>query len=493
MHAIKTPIYQTQQIREFEQLVEERFGITSQVLMQRAGKAAFDYLMRRWPQAQKLDVFCGGGNNGGDGYVLAHIAAERGLKVSIWQVGSQENTQVAAQEALEQCRKANLPINPFNSKIDLQHTDVIIDAICGIGLHKNLRSDVISAIEKMQQADVPIFALDIPSGVDADTGQVMGGAVHASATMTFVGLKIGLMTGSGAAYTGELVSNDLQLPAELFTYVEPVAKKVHLSTYSHFLKARLRDWHKGLAGHVLVVGGELGFSGAPMMAAQAALRAGAGLVSVATHVEHIQMNAHCPEVMCHGVTSAEQLNPLIERADVVVIGPGLGQTDWSKALWQHISNADKPLLVDGDGLNLLAAESKLNDNWVLTPHPGEAARLLQTTTQAIQKNRLDAIKAIQKKFGGVCVLKGVGSLILAPNALPALCDKGNPGMATAGMGDILSGVIGALMAQGIPPGDAAKLGVCVHAIAGDQAAKDGERGMMATDLLMYIRRLVNLS
>jgi NAD(P)H-hydrate epimerase len=492
MHPIKAPIYQTAQIREFERMAVERFHVTPDVMMQRAGKAAFDFLQRRWPQAQNIAIFCGSGNNGVDGYVLAQLVQERGMKVTIWQVGEPNPEKKEAYEAFTGCQQANISINTFTDKVDLEHPDVIVDAICGIGAHEAMRDNVVSAIKRMQKKQVPILSIDIPTGIDADTGNTLGAAVQASATITFIGLKLGLMTGDGIAYTGELVLNDLQFPTELYSYIAPIAERVTVNTYATYLKPRRRDWHKGLSGHVLVIGGELGFSGAPRMAASAALRVGAGLVTVATRVEHSALiNENFPEIMCLGVNEPHELDKLLTRANVVVFGPGLGQSDWSKALFQYIGKTELPIVLDADGLNLLAGTDKTNENWVLTPHPGEAARLLGVSVQSIQEDRLSAIKSISKRYGGVCVLKGAGSLILAPNALPALCDKGNPGMASAGMGDVLSGVIAGLMAQGVPLSDAAKLGVCMHAIAGDLAAKDGERGMVATDLLVHLRRISN--
>lgn len=496
MQSIKTPIYQTKQIREFERLAQEHFNIPGDVLMQRAGKTAFEFLLRRWPQAQKIAVFCGSGNNGGDGYILAQLAHERGLKVTIWQVGKgkQDSIKEEAEKALATCRQANIPIESFTEKVDIQRPDLIVDAMCGIGVHDNLRDDMAAAVNKINRTRIPILAIDAPTGIDVDTGQILGTAVHATATITFMGLKFGLLTGSGIAYTGELVNNDLQLPAELFSSVEPVAEKIQLNHFTDYLKPRPRDWHKGLSGHVLVIGGALGFSGAPRMAAEAALRVGAGLVTIATRVEHAMvMNAACPEIMCHGITAADELAPLVAKADVIVLGPGLLQSDWSKALWNYVCQTNLPLVVDADGLNILAETNQMKENWVLTPHPGEAGRLLNETPQTIQQNRLAAIQSITKRYGGICVLKGAGSLVLASHSLLGLCDKGNPGMASAGMGDILSGVIGGLIAQGIPLGDAAKLGVCLHAMAGDLAAKDGERGMVAMDLMPYLRRLANYS
>lgn len=270
-------------------------------------------------------------------------------------------------------------------------------------------------------------------------------------------------------------------------------EKIDFNELAHYLKPRPRDWHKGQSGSVLIVGGALGFSGAPRMAAEAALRVGAGLVTVATRPEHAAiLNISCPEIMCHGVTNVEQLDSFLAKTNVVVLGPGLGKSEWAKLLWAQVIQTSLPLVVDADGLNLLAENNLYKENWILTPHPGEAARLLQVTTKDIQADRVAAAVAINKRYGGVCVLKGAGSLVLAPNSPPVICDKGNPGMATAGMGDVLSGVIGGLIAQDIPLGDAARLGVYIHATAGDLAAKDGERGMIATDLMPYLKQLANL-
>jgi len=444
------------------------------------------------PRLEKIAVFCGSGNNGGDGYVLALLLKEHGLDVTIWQVGETKASTENARLALKHCEAAHMEIYPFEQNVNLHHPDVIVDAICGMGLHETVREEIVGVIQKIERIHVPVLSLDLPTGIDADTGQVLGHAVHATATITFIGFKLGLLTGSGMAYAGELVCNDLQLPMELFSLVQPVAEKMNLSNYTPFLKPRTRDWHKGLSGHVLVVGGELGYSGAPRMAAEAALRVGAGLVSVATRPENaITLNSNCPEIMSHGVLTADELAVLIQKASVIILGPGLSQTEWSKIMYEQVSKQPCPLVVDADGLNGLAKTNAYNENWVLTPHPGEAARLLGISVEKVQQDRLTAAIKINKRYGGVCVLKGAGSLVVAANALPALCDKGNPGMATAGMGDVLSGVIAGLMGQGIPLVDAAKLGVCLHAMAGDLAAKEGERGMVATDLMPYLRRLSN--
>lgn len=489
-----TSIYQTEQMRSLENLALTQFQLDGHTLMQRAGKAAFDDLLKRWPHAQHITVMCGSGNNGGDGYVLANLAQQQGLQVKIFQMGKPENMPPEARAAYETCEKNAIAIETFHSTSELTTTDVIVDAICGIGLNTDLRTDTVIAIEKMRVNGAPIYSLDIPTGINADTGSVLGHAVPATATITFIGLKLGLLTGDGVSYSGELSVNDLQLPAELFAKVTPTAELLELSDYLHYLQPRAKNWHKGLSGHVLIVGGDHGFSGAPRMAAEAALRVGAGLVTVATQPANaVEMNLSCPEIMCKGITTVDDLSPLLEKASVIVIGPGLGQSAWSRMVWGAVIQSQLPMVVDADGLNLLAQTTLRNQNWILTPHPGEAARLLQQTTATIQHDRLMALRTLQTTYAGVCVLKGAGSLVLAPGANPALCDKGNPGMATAGMGDVLSGVIGGLLGQKVPLGDAAKLGVLLHALAGDLAAKEGgERGLIAMDLMPYLRHMSNI-
>lgn len=261
-----------------------------------------------------------------------------------------------------------------------------------------------------------------------------------------------------------------------------------------YLPKRKRDATKWDFGHVLIIGGNFGMAGAVKMAGEAALRTGAGLVSIATRPKNTSViTKNRPELMCHGITNANQLQKLLTHATVIVIGPGLGQSAWSKKLLHATLKANKSLVIDADGLNLLAKYKPYkkfipNNNWILTPHIKEAERLL-----AINKitDRIAAIKNLQKKYGGVVILKGAGTLIFDGKELN-ICKKGNPGMATAGMGDILSGVIGGLLAQQIPLNIAAKLGVLLHATAGDMAAKKlGERGLIATDLLLYLQELVN--
>ena len=262
------------------------------------------------------------------------------------------------------------------------------------------------------------------------------------------------------------------------------------------LPKRPRDSYKHQFGHVVIIGGDYGMPGAVRMTAESALRSGAGLVSVVTRPEHISgIISYRPEIMCLGINTPENLEPLLKKASVIILGPGLGRSEWSKELFacaMQPQHRDIPMLIDADGLYWLSQFELTRDNWILTPHPGEAALLLQTDAHNIQQNRLGALGMLQLQYGGVIVLKGFETVIVGHDHQPTVCQKGNPGMSTAGMGDILSGIIGGLMAQHLPLETAARLGVFIHASCGDLAARQhGERGLLANDLCGFIQKLVN--
>ncbi|WP_369809169.1 NAD(P)H-hydrate dehydratase [Oceanicoccus sp. KOV_DT_Chl] len=283
----------------------------------------------------------------------------------------------------------------------------------------------------------------------------------------------------------------------IFGQVAASSERLDLAALMKHLPARATTAHKGHGGHVMITGGDAGMAGAAVMASQAACRVGAGLISCATRPEHIPaLISRCPEVMAHGVISGQELAELLPRANAVVVGPGLGQAAWGEQLFQQVCQLDVPLVVDADALNMLAARTFIKectrDKWILTPHPGEAARLLNCSVAEIQQDRFAAVIELQRRYGGAVILKGAGTLVAdSEHQLPALCAYGNPGMASGGMGDVLSGVLGALLAQGLSVADAARLGVCLHGAAADLAALDGQRGMLATDLLPHLRHLVN--
>lgn len=497
---LPTALYTAAETRELDRLAIEEHGIAGIRLMKRAGRATFAALLARWPAPVQITVFCGSGNNAGDGYVIAALAAQRRIPVRVIQVGDSAKLGGDALSARDFAAREGVPILPFSDVAeDTAETagGVVVDALLGTGTQGAVREPYARAIAAINASGLPVVSVDIPSGLCADTGAVLGTVVRADLSVTFIGLKRGLLTGRGPVYSGELVFDDLQVPADIYRRQAPQAERLALAALLAQLPPRPADAHKGLYGHVLLIGGELGYGGAIALAAEAAARVGAGLVSAATRPEHVPaLIARCPEVMATGVSSGQALEPLMQRPTVLVVGPGLGRSAWSEQMLQQALKTDLPLVVDADALNLLsegrAVSQKHRDNWILTPHPGEAARLLDSDSAAIQADRFAAVRKLQSGYGGVAVLKGAGSLIAAAGAPLGLADTGNPGMASGGMGDVLSGVIGGLLAQGLAPPLAARLGVCVHGMAADMAAADsGQRGLLAGDLSAYIRELVN--
>ncbi len=485
-------IFSTTQIRQIEQLAYAEDKLTEYQLMQRAGNAAYQALKKQWPNAQNITVFCGHGNNGGDGYVLANLAAQDNKNVKVILIGDHNNLKNPALTAKQDCAKTAAEFIPYSDAIQLT-ADVVVDAIFGIGLNSTVEGVHLNAIKMINNSHIPVLAIDIPSGLHADKGIPQGIAVHAQLTITLLGLKLGLFSGEGPAYSGLIQLDDLAISPKIIANIPAIAQCLDQQLIKHYLLPRQRDAHKGHFGHVLIMGGDYGFPGAAHMAAEAAARVGAGLVSVATRPEHIAIiSATRPEIMCHGIHEMHELTKLIERATVIVIGPGLGRSTWSEQLFKIAVAANKPMVIDADGLYWLGDYHLANQNWILTPHPGEAANLLNTTAMAIQSDRLASATLLQQQFGGVVILKGAGTLICDNQYVPSVCPYGNPGMASGGMGDILSGVIGGLLAQHYSAENAAKLGVLIHALAGDAAAKEnGERGLLAMDLMPFIHKLVN--
>ncbi len=486
---LPSKLYRSGQVRELDRIVIEEGQIPGIDLMERAGTAAFSTIQVLWPDARHITVVCGGGNNGGDGYVIARLAHQAGYKVQCLHVKPPGELKGDAKMAADRAAELGVTLAAYATP---SQTDLLVDAILGTGLDRPVSGELARVIDELNALDIPLFAVDIPSGLNADTGAVMGTAIRAAASCSFIGLKQGMFTGHGPACSGRIIFSNLDAPQDLLDKIKPASRLLNFQKLIKLLPRRPADSHKGHFGHVLIVGGAPGFAGAARMAAEAAGRVGAGLVSVATATDHAPLISLArPEVMAHGISQVSDLNPLLARCNAIAVGPGLGQTDWSLGLMAKVLESSIPLIVDADALNLLAAEPSHRDHWVLTPHPGEAARLLGTTNAEIQADRFAAVRAIQEKFGGITVLKGSGTLIADRNGEIAACPAGNPGMASGGMGDVLTGVIAGLIAQGLSLVDAACLGVHLHALAGDATALDGERGMLATDLLPELRRLVN--
>lgn len=481
-------LYTVDQVRALDRRAIHDLGIPGYELMQRAAAAALVCLRQHWPRATRIAVFCGPGNNGGDGFLLAALARDAGLHAEVVALAeSRGDDAVRARQAYEH---GGGIVREWNEDIEFPDADVQVDALFGTGLQRALAAEVAALVHRMHAAGAPILALDVPSGVNADTGAVPGDAVHAHVTVTFIANKRGLHTGDAPGYTGKVQCEALGLPETLWEGSLCDAKLLQPST----LSPRPRQAHKGNNGHVLAIGGDHGTAGAIRLCGDAALHVGAGLVSVATRADNlIALNSARPELMAHGVHGPQELESLLPRATVLAVGPGLGQGAWGHALWLTALEAGKPMVIDADGLNLLAGEPRsLMGKAVITPHPGEAARLLGCDTAAIGADRFSAVRALARTFDAVAVLKGAGSLVADAQGRVVVCPWGNPGMASGGMGDLLTGIIAALLAQGCSAWDAACLGVGLHARAGDAAAgHHGERGLLASDLLEPLRLLLN--
>ena len=369
--------------------------------------------------------------------------------------------------------------------------DVVVDAIFGIGITRPVADVYARAIEAANASGRPVLAIDLPSGLDADRGEPHGTAIRADATVSFIGRKLGCYLGAGPDLAGSRRFADLGVPPKAAEGVSAAARLIGPDSVRAALPPRARTAHKGRHGHVLVIGGAPGMGGAARLAGEAALRAGAGLVSIATHPASAALADTRPELMVSVLDDPRGLTPLLERASIIAVGPGLGRDDWGRAMLEAALRADRPAVVDADALNFLAVHPRRREDWVLTPHPGEAARMLGVDAARVQADRLGAARELQQRYGGTVVLKGAGSIVQTAASLPAICDRGNPGMAVAGMGDVLTGVVAGIAAQCRDLPLAAATAVYAHAQAGDRAARAGERGLLALDVIDELRACVN--
>ncbi|TBW56867.1 NAD(P)H-hydrate dehydratase [Marinobacter halodurans] len=486
-------LYAADGVRALDRCVIDDFGTPGFELMQRAARSAFRQLARHWPDARQVLVLCGAGNNGGDGYLVAASARRQGLSVRCLAVADPARLKGDAATAHESAREAGVAIERYDGSSPallgdaLAEADVVVDAMLGTGITGALRSPFDQAIAAVRESARPVLAIDVPSGLDATTGWIETDAVSAAVTVTFIGLKTGLLTGQGPDVAGEVVFDDLGVDPATYDRVPAVACRADWNTEARHVPVRRRGAHKGDCGRLLVIAGERGFGGAALLAAEAAARTGAGLVTLATRPEHVSAAlSRCPSLMVHGLTHGNELDALLAKADGIVFGPGAGQGAWGQQMLQRVMAFEGPVLMDADALNMLSSRAPgKHDNWILTPHPGEAARLLGVANDRVSRDRMDAIAQLEQRYGGVVLLKGAGTLVLSGNmARPALVQGGNPGMATGGMGDVLSGIIGSLAVQGLSPSRAAVMGASLHAEAADRASLEkGFMGLLPMDLI----------
>jgi NAD(P)H-hydrate epimerase len=471
--------------------------------MQRAGRAVFEALLHGWPALHALSICCGKGNNAGDGYVVAELAQARGLTVELIQIGNPEELQGDAALARDAALAAGVAVIRTDDGECIPTGDVVVDALLGTGLEGPPRGPYATLIKHMNNSGCPVVAIDIPSGLQADTGAASGAVVQAHTTITFIGRKIGLHTGAGMVLAGQVLYSDLGVGRDVHALVESLDWLTFDGVRSKqpLPRANAGSYKQSL-GHIAVLGGDLSMGGAPLMAAEAALRTGVGMVTVVTRGTHRNaMLSRRPELMVVDADDGALTAEVLAKADLLIVGPGLGRAAWGDALLTQALALAKPMLIDADGLYLLGQRDvKPTAPTVITPHSGEAAVLLDCATTDVEADRLQAARALAESVEGVAVLKGAGSIIASGSGVECrilgICAHGNPGMATAGMGDVLAGIVGGLFAQihtlasgqrteFLPPAErAALLGTCLHGLAADRAAgRVGQASLLATDIV----------
>lgn len=492
-NSLPEALYSADSVRAMDHYLIDQQGVDGFELMQSAARAAFRQLLKFSSQPEVVLVLCGAGNNGGDGYLVAANALRHGMSVYCVAVAPVSKLSGDALKAANKARAEGVEIEELSAltsedlEAKLSAANLVVDAMLGTGVTGAPREPVAGVIRAVNEASVPVLAVDLPSGLDVSTGTAEGDVVRAAVTVTFIGAKAGLYTGTGAGVCGQVVVESLGMEEQGQGCGEPaIARLYRWSTCRPWFPARALDAHKGQFGHVLIVAGDLGFGGAGIMAAEAAARSGAGLVSLATRPENVSAAlARCPSIMVHGITHGSGVAPLLQKADVVVCGPGLGKAAWGQQLLQQVVQSGKPRVLDADALNLMAGQAPQKfGHQVLTPHPGEAARLLGCEVQDIEADRLAAAERLQRTYGGVVLLKGAGTVVASGVGVPAIIAGGNPGMATGGMGDVLSGITGALLAQMDHAGKATISAACAHLAAADRAAQSqGYMGLLPTDVI----------
>lgn len=493
MHELPFSLYTGQQVKALDALAMRCPTLTAYSLMCKAGEVAWEILKKRWPHVLSIGVICGVGNNAGDGFVLARKAKLAGLQVTVYQVAHPAERQFSeeAAKAREAWIQIGGVITPFQGSVLTEA--LLVDALLGTGTRPPLSPPFLQAIERINAASRPVLSLDIPSGLHPDTGASLGAVVKAAATITFVGVKVGLLCSDALEKVGVLYFHDLGVPQSVYQAIIPVASRLAYEQEKKSLFIRKRNAHKGDHGHVLIVGGGASrYSGAVCLAGEAALRAGAGLVSAVVAPESISRLARAPaELMCVGTADLAEWEPLLACAQVVLLGPGLAQNKWSESVFHAVLKSDKLKIVDADGLNLLARWPTKYDHWILTPHPKEASRLLNKPVEWICHNRFEAVLRLREKFGGIVILKEASTIVLDQENHYFVQPGGVPALATGGTGDVLAGLIAGLVAQRLPLAVATRVGLCVHLQAAKLEQSRGERGMLASDLFLHMRALFN--
>ena len=502
-----------EQMRHLDRRATEDYAVPSLLLMENAGIRVFvavARLLEDAPDASVL-VICGKGNNGGDGFVVARHLQDAGMRVTIALAADPEEIRGDAHTNLEIAFRMNIPALQVMEIVDLceplAECELVVDALFGTGMKGEAAGLAAEIVDAINDSGKTVVSVDLPSGLNADTGEVGEHCVWADETVTFAAPKIGLVTYPGAKYVGRLTVGDIGIPEPLLSHPSLKVELMQDDLIREMLPDREPDAHKGTFGHLLVLAGSVGMTGAAALASEAAARVGAGLVTLGcpwslndileaklTEVMTIPL----PESAARSLApdAVDVLKPLLARCNSVAIGPGISQhADTARFLRTLLSKLESPVVIDADALNALAGEAALLSGLaapaVITPHPGEMARLMGTSSAAIQSDRLKAATEAAAKLGVVVVLKGARTVIAAPDGQTFINPTGNVGMAAGGMGDVLTGAIGGFLAQGLSPLKAAICGVYIHGMAGDMAAEElGLAGLMASDLLLNLPKAI---
>jgi NAD(P)H-hydrate epimerase len=487
VESLPDKLYTVDSVVQLEQIAINQFGIPAYELMQRAGKAVFNVIQSKFPDCKKILILCGAGNNAGDGYVVASFAKQAGLDISVVSLIDPATLKGAALQAYQHWSRLGENHNADFSIIE--SSDLIVDALLGTGLARDVSPAWQEWIRHINRSSKIVISVDVPSGLYANTGAIAGDCINANHTVSFIGLKQGMFTSQAKDVCGVILFDDLALDAEIYSQIKSDAKLIQQVDYT-LLPKRQSSSHKGRFGHVLIAGGNKSMPGAIILAAKAALRTGAGLLTIVTVPENLQIiSSAVPEAMIKACDEDDVTDVFTDEFSNgithVAVGMGLAQDDWSLAVLKLCIALNKPMLLDADALNLLAKnELHINSPVVITPHPGEAARLLVDFD--IQLDRFEAIKQLHNLLDnneqGVVILKGSGSLIFDGQTLK-VCALGNPAMAAPGMGDVLSGICIALMAQLNNISDAAELAVCLHSAVADKLMNGKTRGLLASDII----------
>ena len=479
-------LYSSEQVYELDRLAINNDKQSGQQLMQKAADSVWREIQSRWPDYQQIVIFAGSGNNGGDAFALAYRALKAGYRVRLFYLGNLSNQSVESAYYRNLWEQSGGSSEPWQEQ-EFQ-ADIIVDGLLGIGLSQPLNQQWLDLVKRINNHSAIRVCIDIPSGLNANTGSAMPLAIAADLTVSFIGRKQGCYLADGPDICGEKVFNDLGLSSVSVSKVDATLQVLDVDRVC-LPPRRKQNSFKNQYGHVLVIGGGPGMSGAAQLSALAALRCGSGLVSLSVHPDNYTIAAsQNVELM---VSTWMDLPQQLAKATVIVLGPGLGNTEDAGHLLQQLKTVNLPMVVDADALHIDFVDAIQSTDVVLTPHPGEMARLLNATTALVQQDRVNALNQVIQRWDHVCLLKGFGTLI-GKNKYPlALCKNGHPGMATAGTGDVLAGLIAGYIAQGLDTFTATKSAVLIHALAAERYALEQDADcLIATDIIGQLPRVV---